>query len=59
MSGFDIIYALFDESFDKSYKIYSLPSFVGYKKSQYIAAILHICIYIFSFAVGDLGGFYL
>ena len=58
MSGFDIIYALSDESFDKSYKIYSIPSFVGYKKSQYIAAFLHIVAFTFLVLLWvNLGGF--
>ena len=47
MSGFDIIYSLSDESFDKSNNIYSLPSSIGYKNAQYVAAISHVIAFIF------------
>ncbi|GIV27212.1 MAG: 4-hydroxybenzoate octaprenyltransferase [Bacteroidia bacterium] len=42
VSGFDIIYALQDEEFDKSYSLYSIPSFFGRTKSIYLARIFHI-----------------
>src|SRR3984885_4828797 len=32
VSGFDIIYALQDEEFDRSQELYSLPSWLGYVK---------------------------
>ncbi len=47
MSGFDVIYSLSDEAFDKSNNVYSLPSSIGYKKAQFVAAILHIIAFSF------------
>ena len=47
MSGFDIIYSLSDESFDKKNNLHSLQSFLGNKNAQYIAAISHIIAFIF------------
>jgi 4-hydroxybenzoate polyprenyltransferase len=42
VSGFDIIYALQDEEFDKSQKLYSLPVSVGKKKALRISELLHL-----------------
>ena len=47
MSGFDIIYSLSDESFDKKNNLHSLPSFLGNKNAQFVAAISHIIAFIF------------
>lgn len=41
VAGFDIIYALQDENFDKSQKLYSIPSTYGYKRALLISRILH------------------
>ncbi len=41
VSGFDIIYALQDEEFDKAHQLYSIPAFLGKKKSIYLARLLH------------------
>ena len=46
MSGFDIIYALQDEEFDRSHKIFSLPSKIGNFKSQIVSAVSHILAFI-------------
>ncbi len=46
VSGFDIIYALQDIEFDKSNNLYSIPSWLGIKKSLHISELLHF----FSFA---------
>ena len=35
VSGFDIIYALQDEEFDKENNLYSIPSFIGTKKALF------------------------
>ncbi len=40
-SGFDIIYALQDDLFDKENKLYSLPSWFGKRKSIMISNLLH------------------
>ncbi len=41
VSGFDIIYALQDDEFDKSNKLHSLPSSTGRKKALGISIFLH------------------
>ena len=40
--GFDIIYALQDESFDKKYKLHSIPVLLGTKKALQLARLLHL-----------------
>lgn len=42
VSGFDIIYALQDEDFDKEYLLYSIPSAFGKKKALRISEFLHV-----------------
>ena len=42
VSGFDIIYSLQDEEFDKSEKLYSIPVLMGKRKAMSIARALHI-----------------
>jgi 4-hydroxybenzoate polyprenyltransferase len=41
VSGFDIIYALQDEEFDKSHRLYSMPSWLGKKKALRVSELLH------------------
>lgn len=44
VSGFDIIYALQDEEFDKKYNLKSIPAMVGKKNALIISEVLHtIC----------------
>lgn len=42
VAGFDIIYALQDDEFDKSHKLYSVPAAVGRSKAMRISEILHV-----------------
>jgi 4-hydroxybenzoate polyprenyltransferase len=42
VSGFDIIYALQDEDFDKQNKLHSVPSVVGKVKALHISELLHL-----------------
>src|SRR5258706_4713949 len=42
VSGFDIIYALQDEEFDKSQKLYSMPAWLGKSKALRISELLHL-----------------
>ena len=42
VSGFDIIYSLQDQSFDKTENLYSIPVIFGSKKSLIISKILHL-----------------
>lgn len=41
VSGFDIIYALQDEEFDKSKGLFSIPSYFGAAKALLISRVLH------------------
>lgn len=41
VSGFDIIYALQDEEFDKANNLYSIPAVSGKKKALRISEVLH------------------
>jgi 4-hydroxybenzoate polyprenyltransferase len=54
VSGFDIIYALQDEEFDKSHQLYSIPAWLGKKKALRISEIFHL----FSTAVVVAAGLY-
>jgi 4-hydroxybenzoate polyprenyltransferase len=42
VSGFDIIYALQDEAFDKENQLYSIPSVMGKSKALMISTLLHV-----------------
>lgn len=42
VSGFDIIYALQDEEFDKSQRLYSIPAWIGKAKALRISELLHL-----------------
>jgi 4-hydroxybenzoate polyprenyltransferase len=43
VSGFDIIYALQDEEFDRSQKLYSIPASLGKAKALRVSELLHAC----------------
>ncbi len=57
VSGFDIIYALQDEEFDKSQKLYSIPAWLGKTKSLRISEMLHIASAVCIIAAGFYGKF--
>ena len=42
-AGFDIIYALQDEEFDKEHKLRSIPAVLGKNKALALSNLLHIC----------------
>lgn len=42
VSGFDIIYALQDDAFDRSQKLHSIPAWLGRKKALMVSSVLHI-----------------
>jgi 4-hydroxybenzoate polyprenyltransferase len=42
VSGFDIIYALQDEEFDKSQQLYSIPAWLGKAKALRVSELLHL-----------------
>jgi 4-hydroxybenzoate polyprenyltransferase len=57
VSGFDIIYALQDEDFDKSQKLHSIPAALGTKGALNVSNILHVLSAIFVIAAGLAGEF--
>jgi len=54
-SGFDIIYALQDDEFDKSNRLYSLPSSTGRKKALSISIFVHIITFVLVLTAGFYG----
>jgi 4-hydroxybenzoate polyprenyltransferase len=57
VSGFDIIYALQDEEFDKSNQLYSMPAWLGKSKALRVSELLHLLSFVCVVAAGLLGGF--
>lgn len=57
VSGFDIIYALQDEDFDKSQKLHSIPAALGTKRALWVSNILHVLSASFVIWAGAEGGF--
>ena len=57
VSGFDIIYALQDEEFDKSQKLYSIPSWLGKTKALRVSELLHLLSAACVIIAGLYGGF--
>lgn len=57
VSGFDIIYALQDEEFDKQNRLYSIPAWLGKSKALHVSEILHLLSAACVVAAGKLGDF--
>src|SRR6185369_6645001 len=61
VSGFDIIYALQDEEFDRSQNLYSVPAWIGKSKALRVSSILHVfsaaCV-LFAGWLGNFGWLY-
>jgi 4-hydroxybenzoate polyprenyltransferase len=57
VSGFDIIYALQDEEFDKENKLYSIPAWVGKAKALRVSELLHVLSAFCLLFAGWLGNF--
>jgi len=57
VSGFDIIYALQDEEFDKENNLYSIPSFIGTNKALHVSELLHFLSALSVIAAGMIGNF--
>jgi len=55
VSGFDIIYALQDDDFDKSASLHSIPSATGRKRAIGISIIVHILTFVLVIIAGILG----
>lgn len=61
VSGFDIIYALQDEEFDRNNNLYSIPAYLGKKNALLVSRLLHVCSMLFVVMagyIGDLGLLY-
>ena len=57
VSGFDIIYALQDEEFDKKYQLKSIPAWLGKSKALRVSEVLHVLSALCLVAAGFLGSF--
>ena len=57
VSGFDIIYALQDEEFDKSQQLYSIPAWLGKAKALHMSELFHGLSASAVFIAGRYGGF--
>jgi 4-hydroxybenzoate polyprenyltransferase len=47
VSGFDIIYALQDEDFDRNEHLHSIPSYLGKKNALMVSNLLHVLAAVF------------
>jgi 4-hydroxybenzoate polyprenyltransferase len=56
VSGFDIIYALQDDEFDKSNELHSIPSAAGRKRAIIISVLVHLITFILLVAAGFYAG---
>ena len=62
VAGFDIIYALQDEEFDRSLGLNSIPSLLGKSRALMLSNILHAItalLVVYSGTVGEFGHFYI
>jgi 4-hydroxybenzoate polyprenyltransferase len=57
VSGFDIIYALQDEEFDKAHNLHSIPAAIGKTKALRISELLHLFSAICIVSAGVYGKF--
>jgi 4-hydroxybenzoate polyprenyltransferase len=57
VSGFDIIYALQDEEFDKEHKLHSIPVLLGKRNALRLSNGLHVITAFFIFYAGYYGNF--
>src|SRR5687768_3932904 len=57
VSGFDIIYSLQDEEFDRSQKLYSMPAWLGKEKALRVSEVLHLLSAACVVGAGRLGNF--
>jgi 4-hydroxybenzoate polyprenyltransferase len=53
--GFDIIYALQDDDFDRSASLYSIPSIIGRKNALIVSSLLHFITFMLVIAAGLTG----
>jgi 4-hydroxybenzoate polyprenyltransferase len=56
VSGFDIIYALQDDEFDRDNKLHSIPSYAGRKGAIIISGVVHFITFILVITAGVVNG---
>ena len=57
VSGFDIIYALQDEEFDRSQQLHSIPAAIGKTKALMVSELLHVLSAVCMITAGVYGHF--
>ena len=57
VSGFDIIYALQDEDFDRAHNLHSIPAWLGKRKALRVSELLHLISGGLVIAAGFYGSF--
>jgi 4-hydroxybenzoate polyprenyltransferase len=57
VSGFDIIYALQDEEFDRSERLHSIPVWLGKKRALQVSVLLHVVSALLVITIGIYGNF--
>ncbi|MBK6447102.1 MAG: UbiA family prenyltransferase [Bacteroidetes bacterium] len=57
VGGFDVIYALQDEGFDKSEQLHSVPAYFGKKNALIISSFLHLLTIALVITAGEVGKF--
>lgn len=55
VSGFDIIYALQDDEFDRDHNLHSIPSYTGRKRALIISVIVHFFTFVLIVTAGFVG----
>jgi 4-hydroxybenzoate polyprenyltransferase len=61
VSGFDVIYALQDEEFDREHNLYSIPTWLGKSKALQFSALVHLlslCCFVAIAFIGPFGIWY-
>jgi 4-hydroxybenzoate polyprenyltransferase len=57
VSGFDVIYALQDDDFDRSERLYSLPVYLGRKKALLLSRLFHTLVAALVISIYFIGSF--
>ena len=55
MSGFDIIYSLMDDSFDRDNQLYSIPASLGIRRAILVSLFIHLITVILVIFAGVKG----
>ena len=57
VGGFDIIYSLQDEEFDRQHQLHSIPVWLGKKRALHVSSMLHMICSLCLFQAGRIGPF--